>query len=182
MRLAALEAGKTLLMAVPRLAGEAPLLLDGRALTDAQRRRAADRQAMTRLAAPVRCEAISCVDLIISGCVGVTREGARLGKGGGYADLEFALLAALGVIDLDVPVLRTVHPAQLLERDAVRRERCDVRSTRCSLRSSTSSAPEGGRALALSTRGCSRTNACPPAARPVAGILARGRDRDRVDP
>ena len=120
VRLAALEAGKTLLMAVPRLAGEAPFLrLDGRSLSAAQRREAADRRGMTRLAAPVRVEALSRVDLIISGCVGVTREGARLGKGGGYADLEFALLAALGAIEPDVPVFTTVHPTQLLENGAI---------------------------------------------------------------
>lgn len=182
VRLAALEAGKTLLMAVPRLAGEAPFLrLDGRSLTNAQRREAADRRGMTRLAAPVRCEAISRVDLIISGCVGVTREGARLGKGGGYADLEFALLAALGVIELDVPVLTTVHPAQLLEHDAVPMSDHDVtldavftplEHIECS--------PRRARPRAVDPRLLSddRVSAMPPVAR----YLARGRDRDRVDP
>ena len=52
VRLAALEAGKTLLMAVPRLAGEAPFLrLDGRSrsLSDGRPRTGA----AARLAAPV---------------------------------------------------------------------------------------------------------------------------------
>ena len=34
------------------------------------------------------------VDLVVTGCVAVGVDGARLGKGGGFADLEFALATA----------------------------------------------------------------------------------------
>jgi 5-formyltetrahydrofolate cyclo-ligase len=43
----------------------------------------------------------------------VTRDGRRLGKGHGYADLEYAILRELG--NPPVPVVTTVHPLQVLD-------------------------------------------------------------------
>jgi len=54
------------------------------------------------------------IDAIVMGCVAVARDGRRLGKGHGYADLEYALLRELG--RPAVPVLTTVHPLQILEQ------------------------------------------------------------------
>ena len=47
------------------------------------------------------------------GSVAVTREGRRLGKGHGYADLEYALLRELG--NPAVPLATTVHRLQVVE-------------------------------------------------------------------
>ena len=47
------------------------------------------------------------------GCVAVGEDGARLGKGGGFADLEFALAAAAGLIDPGTVAVTTVHELQL---------------------------------------------------------------------
>ena len=41
------------------------------------------------------------MDLVICGSVAVNRQGARVGKGGGFADLEFALLVEAGLIGTD---------------------------------------------------------------------------------
>ena len=60
------------------------------------------------------------VDLVISGSVAVNREGVRVGKGGGYADLEYGLATAAGIVTPDIPVITTIHPMQLLAEDLPR--------------------------------------------------------------
>jgi 5-formyltetrahydrofolate cyclo-ligase len=39
----------------------------------------------------------------------------RVGKGGGFSDLEFALLAERGLVDDDTTIVTTVHELQLLD-------------------------------------------------------------------
>jgi 5-formyltetrahydrofolate cyclo-ligase len=53
------------------------------------------------------------VDLVVTGCVAVGEDGARLGKGGGFADLEFALATAAGLIGPATLVVTTVHELQV---------------------------------------------------------------------
>jgi 5-formyltetrahydrofolate cyclo-ligase len=47
------------------------------------------------------------------GSVAVTEDGARLGKGGGFADLEFALATAAGMIGPETVIVTTVHEIQV---------------------------------------------------------------------
>ena len=54
------------------------------------------------------------VDLVVCGSVAVNRQGARVGKGGGFSDLEFALLVEAGLIGEDTMLTTTVHPLQVL--------------------------------------------------------------------
>ncbi len=55
------------------------------------------------------------IDLIVTGSVAVDRYGTRIGKGGGYAELEYAILRELGKINDSTPVVTTIHDLQLLE-------------------------------------------------------------------
>ena len=111
VRLAALREGKTVLMAVPRLRTERCFLrLDPRTL-GGKLAQAATIKGATALGVPVPPEAIGRIDLIVAGSVAVHPTGARLGKGGGYSDLEFAL----GLVDDDTPVVTTVHELQVLD-------------------------------------------------------------------
>jgi 5-formyltetrahydrofolate cyclo-ligase len=43
--------------------------------------------------------------------------GVRVGTGGGYSDLEFALLSESGSIDARTVVVTTVHPVQVLDEE-----------------------------------------------------------------
>ena len=55
------------------------------------------------------------VDLVVEGSVAVDRRGGRVGKGGGFGDLEFAILQEIGAITNTTPVVTTVHPIQIVD-------------------------------------------------------------------
>jgi 5-formyltetrahydrofolate cyclo-ligase len=115
VRQRALEDGKTVFMAVPRLAAEQPFLrLDPEHLT-VRPRAAASIKGSSEHGQPVAVEELDPVDLVVSGCVAVDPTGARLGKGGGFADLEYAVAFEAGLIAVDTIVVTTVHEAQVLE-------------------------------------------------------------------
>src|SRR5215813_3476993 len=87
VRQRALEDGKTVYMAVPRLAEPEPFFaLDPDHLAEPPRKAASIRGA-TRSARRVSLAELGPVDLVVMGCVAVSEDGARLGKGGGFADL-----------------------------------------------------------------------------------------------
>lgn len=115
VRQRALEDGKTVFMAVPRLRDERPFLrLEPDAL-EVSPRAASSIRGAARHGIPTAVEELEPVDVVIVGCVAAERSGARLGKGGGFADLEFALGSAAGLIGPDVTVVTTVHPLQVLD-------------------------------------------------------------------
>jgi 5-formyltetrahydrofolate cyclo-ligase len=72
----------------------------------------------------VDLDALPTIDLLVFGSVAVTEAGDRVGKGEGYAELEFAVLRTLGRIPDDVVIATTVHDAQIVE--AIPREAFDV--------------------------------------------------------
>lgn len=119
VRQRALEDGKLVYMAVPRLARENPFfVLDPDALGESPRR-ASSIEGAKRNARTVPLEEMEPVDLVVTGCVAASRDGRRLGKGGGYSDLEFALALEAGLLDREVPVATTVHPRQVLPRGEI---------------------------------------------------------------
>jgi 5-formyltetrahydrofolate cyclo-ligase len=119
VRRTALEDGRTVYMAVPRLAEPEPFfLLDPDHLADPPRK-AASIAGATRSARRVAVEELRPVDLVVTGCVAVGEDGRRLGKGGGFADLEFALAAAAGLIGPETVVVTTVHELQVRPAGAV---------------------------------------------------------------
>jgi 5-formyltetrahydrofolate cyclo-ligase len=113
VRQRALEDGKTVYMAVPRLAGTEPFFaLDPAHLSDSPRA-AASISGAARSARRVTLAELSPVDLVVMGCVAASEDGARLGKGGGFADLEYALAAAAGLIGPHTVSVTTVHELQV---------------------------------------------------------------------
>jgi 5-formyltetrahydrofolate cyclo-ligase len=53
------------------------------------------------------------------GCVAVGEDGARLGKGGGFADLEYALASAARLIGPHTVTVTTVHEIQVQPAGAI---------------------------------------------------------------
>ena len=120
VRHAALKAGKIVYMAEPKLASDTPFLeLDPEALGEDNLWRASSIKGASELGRAVAVDEVPTIDLIITGCVGVTPEGARLGKGGGYSDLEYALLRELELVDADTPIASTVHPIQVCDAGTI---------------------------------------------------------------
>jgi 5-formyltetrahydrofolate cyclo-ligase len=119
VRQRALADGMLLYMAVPRLAEEDPfILLDPAALAVAPRA-ASSIKGSGAHGRPVAVDQVQPLDLVVTGCVAVDRSGARLGKGGGFADLEFAIASAAGLITDDTLVVTTVHPRQVLDEGRI---------------------------------------------------------------
>ena len=115
VRQRALQDGKTVYMAVPRLAGEDPFfLLDPAHLSDPPRK-AASIKGASRSARRIPVAELAEVGLVVSGCVAVGEDGARLGKGGGFADLEYALASAAGLVGPETGCVTTVHELQVAE-------------------------------------------------------------------
>jgi len=112
-RRAALAAGKTVYMAVPRLRDERCFYrLDPRELEDPDS--AATVSGVADHAPQVGPGRVDRIDLVLVGSVAVTEDGARVGKGEGYSDLEFAVLTELGLVDEVTTVVTTVHERQVV--------------------------------------------------------------------
>ncbi len=118
MRRLALMQGKTLVMAVPRLREQHPFrLLEARRLSDDQQREASTIKGALRHGRVIDLDEVPELDLVLTGSVAVNLEGARLGKGGGFSDLEYGLLREAGRIDRHTVVATTLHPIQILRED-----------------------------------------------------------------
>lgn len=113
VRKRALQEGKTVYMAVPRLADSKPFWrLDPEEFT-VPAHQAASIKGAGRHGEPVAIEDMERIDLIVCGSVAVEGGGARLGKGGGYSDLEFAIAVQAGLVGDDTVVVTTIHPSQI---------------------------------------------------------------------
>jgi len=115
VRRAALRDGKTVYVAQPRLRDADPFLrIDPADLVDVGSvdSESADVDAdgptvddattvsgISTHGTPVAPEDVPHVDLVVAGSVGVTTDGARIGKGEGYSDLEWGVLSELGAVD-----------------------------------------------------------------------------------
>ena len=121
--------GKTLVMAVPRLREEHPFrLLDPRKLSEEQLREAATIKGALRHGEVIDLEQVPELDFILSGSVAVNLKGARIGKGGGFSDLEYGLMAEAGKVDRRTVIATTVHPIQIVRENLMVTEH-DTRST-----------------------------------------------------
>ena len=110
-------------MPTPRLR-EGFLLLDPSGLPAEKLFAASSIRGAMQLATPLSLDALPSIDLLVFGSVAVSANGDRVGKGEGYAELEYAALRSLGRVPDDVVIATTVHDAQVVA--AIPREAFDV--------------------------------------------------------
>jgi 5-formyltetrahydrofolate cyclo-ligase len=127
-RLRALQDGKVLYMAVPRLVDARCFVeLIGPDLTA----RGIDFASVSRWQGAlehgrlVLFEEMQPIDLVLTGCVAVTRSGGRTGKGAGFADLELGMLRQFKLLRPGAPIITTVHPLQVVDDTRVPMQRHD---------------------------------------------------------
>jgi 5-formyltetrahydrofolate cyclo-ligase len=113
----ALQEGKIVYMAVPRLRDEKPFIELNPKRLKCTPFVASSIKGASRYGLPVTLEEVARIDLIVCGSVAVNRRGARVGKGGGYSDLEFALLTEEKKIGRKTPIVTSVHPLQIVDED-----------------------------------------------------------------
>jgi 5-formyltetrahydrofolate cyclo-ligase len=114
VRQRALAEGKILYMPAPRLAEAKPFIeLDPEELKVSPYAASSIKGAF-QYGRPVALEEMKKIDLIVCGSVAVAEDGARVGKGGGYSDLEYALLRERKKVGAATPIVTTVHPLQIV--------------------------------------------------------------------
>jgi len=79
-------------------------------------RKLASREGIDKKSKPVPMASRIKIDLVVIGSVAVDRFGHRIGKGEGFADLEFAMGASHhGAVSADTVVITTVHDIQVFD-------------------------------------------------------------------
>ena len=115
VRVLALEQGKLVYMAVPRLAAAEPFYVLDPSTLGVPPAEAASAEVTSQIAPLVGTDGMRVPDLIVVGSVAVNEHGARLGKGAGYSDIELALLTEAGLLTDATVIATTVHELQVLD-------------------------------------------------------------------
>jgi len=114
IRESALRHGKIIFMAIPRLKEEKCFLkINPKKVLNVSQ--ASTIKGAFRYGKNVFPDEMDMVDLIIVGSVAVNRHGAKIGKGGGFSDLEYAIAREYRIVDKDTPTVTTVHPLQVID-------------------------------------------------------------------
>jgi len=114
VRKLALSSGKLLIMPTPRLR-RGFLLIDPERLSSGAIREAASIKGAFKYGEELDLNGAPRIDFVVAGSVAVAPDGSRLGKGGGYSEIEYGILRELGLVDEDTPIATTVHEVQIVE-------------------------------------------------------------------
>ncbi|KAJ0976870.1 hypothetical protein J5N97_012344 [Dioscorea zingiberensis] len=116
VRFLTLTGWKKLLTPQPRLRTGFFSVLDSRMLPPGRINEGCTSVGVAKYGKPIDLDEKIKVDLIVIGSVAVDpRTGARLGKGEGFAELEYGMLRYMGAIDDSTLVVTSVHDKQLVD-------------------------------------------------------------------
>lgn len=116
VRFLTLSGGKKLLTPQPRLRTGFFSILESDTLNPSTMKEACTSVGVAKYGKPIGLDEKIKVDLIVIGSVAVDpKTGARLGKGEGFAELEYGMLRYMGAIDDSTPVVTSVHDEQLVD-------------------------------------------------------------------
>nr|XP_020747691.1 methenyltetrahydrofolate synthase domain-containing protein isoform X2 [Odocoileus virginianus texanus] len=111
-----LESKKILLVPTPRLrTGLFNKITPPPGATKDILRKCATSQGVRNYSTPVGLDSKVLVDLVVVGSVAVSEKGWRIGKGEGYADLEYAMMVSMGAVNQGTPVVTIVHDCQVVD-------------------------------------------------------------------
>ncbi|CAN6335662.1 unnamed protein product [Urochloa humidicola] len=116
VRFLTLSGDKKLLTPQPRLTTEFFSVLDSQMIPTGRIPEASTPVGAAKYGRPLGLDEKIKVDLIVIGSVAVDpNSGARLGKGEGFAELEYGMLRYMGAIDDSTIIVTTVHDTQLVD-------------------------------------------------------------------
>ncbi|XP_049720374.1 methenyltetrahydrofolate synthase domain-containing protein isoform X2 [Elephas maximus indicus] len=111
-----LDSHKTLLVPTPRLrTGLFNKIIPPPGATTDILRKCATSQGVRNYSVPIGLDSSVLVDLVVVGSVAVSEQGWRIGKGEGYADLEYAMMVSMGAVREETPVVTVVHDCQVVD-------------------------------------------------------------------
>ncbi|XP_042561476.1 methenyltetrahydrofolate synthase domain-containing protein isoform X1 [Clupea harengus] len=115
-RLMILQAKKTLLVPTPRLrTGLFNKITPPQGASKEDLRICSTSQGVRDFSVPVGLDAKVKVDLIVVGSVAVSEKGYRIGKGEGFADIEYAMMVAMEAVNESTVVVTVVHDCQVVD-------------------------------------------------------------------
>jgi len=114
VRLEVLSAGKMLLMPTPRLKKDF-ILLDPRKIPRKSNVVASTIKGSFKYGKFCHLKELPQVDLIVAGSVAVSKDGVRIGKGGGYSEIEYGILREIDAVREETPIFTTVHDVQIVD-------------------------------------------------------------------
>merc|ERR1719331_184830 len=115
VRVAIFRAGKLLMVPQPRLRTGFFSKLNPELIDPGRYNFAGTQPGVRDLGEPIDLDAKLKVDMVFMGSVAVNpSNGARIGKGEGFAELEYGMLRYMGAIDDDTPVVTCCHDCQIV--------------------------------------------------------------------
>ena len=116
VRFGVLSSGRTLMAPQPRLRTGFFSTLTQAEIPDGKIREACTSVGMAKVATPLDLEDKIKVDLIVVGSTAVCpKTGARIGKGEGFAELEYGMLRWMGAISEETLVVTSVNDCQIVD-------------------------------------------------------------------